>query len=99
LFERGEILVWRNLLRNRSVLLHTIQRRSLADEISLRIYYATNPSAPKNRCPTWVFLTAATKAFEGSGQLEDGTVSMEDIICVIASLIDQVYHAIVIRGE
>lgn len=72
LFERGEILVLRNLLRQ-----------------CLKLYYATNPSAPKNRCPTWVFLAAANRAFEGTGEAEDGTFTMEDIVCIVASLIDQ----------
>ena len=57
---------------------------------SLRMFYATNPSAPKNRCPTWVFLTTATKAFEGSDEAEDSALALEDIVCIIASLIDQV---------
>ena len=54
------------------------------------MYYATNPSATKNRCPTWVFLTTATKAFEGSEEVEESALVLEDIVCIIASLIDQV---------
>ncbi len=54
------------------------------------VYYAINPLAPKNRCPTWVFLAAASRVFEKSGELEEGNLTMEDIICIVASLIDQV---------
>lgn len=57
---------------------------------SLVAYYIASPSAPKNRCPTWVFETAAKQAFAGTGELEDGTIELEDIICVLSSLIDQV---------
>lgn len=56
---------------------------------SLAIYYQT-PGATKHRAPTWVFLAAAQRAFAGSGELEDGTLALEDIVCTIASLIDQV---------
>lgn len=46
------------------------------------------PEAPHNRCPTWVFEAAARAAFAGSGELEEELV-LEDVICVLASLIDQ----------
>ncbi|KAK8865915.1 hypothetical protein IAR55_001063 [Kwoniella newhampshirensis] len=72
LFERGEILVWRNLFRR-----------------TLKCYYASDPTVAKNRCPTWIFFSAARRAFEGSGELEDGTITIEDIIVVLSSLIDQ----------
>ncbi|WVF70602.1 hypothetical protein IAT40_005394 [Kwoniella sp. CBS 6097] len=72
LYERGEILVWRNLFRR-----------------ALKTYYSLDPSAAKNRCPTWVFLSATHQAFIGSGEIEDGNVELEDIICVISSLVDQ----------
>ncbi|OCF33358.1 hypothetical protein I316_05100 [Kwoniella heveanensis BCC8398] len=72
LYERGEILVWRNLFRR-----------------ALQIYYSLDPSAAKNRCPTWVFLSATHQTFSGSGEIEDGNVELEDIICVISSLVDQ----------
>lgn len=36
-----------------------------------------------------MFTTAVAQAFEGTGELEDGTVALEDIICVLSSLIDQ----------
>ncbi|BEI84258.1 hypothetical protein CcaverHIS002_0408620 [Cutaneotrichosporon cavernicola] len=71
LFERGEILVWRNLFRH-----------------ALKAYYDAEPSAPRNRCPTWVFEEAARTAFAGSGELEQDLV-LEDVICVLSSLIDQ----------
>ncbi|ORX35961.1 hypothetical protein BD324DRAFT_629669 [Kockovaella imperatae] len=73
LYERGEILVWRNLFRR-----------------ALRLYYNLNPESPKNRCPTWVFLAASQRAFEGSNEVEVGNLAIEDIICVMSSLIDQV---------
>ncbi|KAL1410580.1 hypothetical protein Q8F55_004593 [Vanrija albida] len=72
LFERGEILVWRNLFRK-----------------ALRIYYETDAGAAKNRVPTWVFTAAVARAFAGTGELEDGSVTLEDVICVLSSLIDQ----------
>ncbi|WVQ97325.1 hypothetical protein IAU59_004436 [Kwoniella sp. CBS 9459] len=71
LYERGEILVWRNLFRR-----------------ALKTYYSLDPSAVKNRCPTWVFLSATHQTFVGSGEIEDGNVELEDIICVISSLVD-----------
>ncbi|WRT64128.1 uncharacterized protein IL334_001057 [Kwoniella shivajii] len=71
LYERGEILVWRNLLRN-----------------TLRMYYQLDPTAPKNKCPTWIFISVMHKTFLGSGEVEDGNIELEDIICVISSLID-----------
>ena len=73
LYERGEILVWRNLFRQ-----------------ALRLYYQLNHEAPKNRCPTWVFMAASQKMFEGSGEVEEGGIVIEDIICIMSSLIDQV---------
>ena len=72
------------------VLSVTLIEETFAEKCSLKLYYATNPSAPKNRCPTWVFLAAANRAFEGTGEAEDGTFTMEDIVCIVASLIDQV---------
>ena len=69
LYERGEILVWRNLFRQ-----------------ALRLYYQLNPEAPKNRCPTWVYVAAAQKMFEGSGEVEEGGIVIDDIICVMSSL-------------
>ncbi|GMK56778.1 hypothetical protein CspeluHIS016_0306180 [Cutaneotrichosporon spelunceum] len=71
LFERGEILVWRNLFRH-----------------ALRAYYDVEPSAPRNRCPTWVFEEAARRAFAGSRELEED-LGLEDVVCVLSSLIDQ----------
>jgi len=35
-----------------------------------------------------VFVKAASRTFAGSGEVEDGTIILEDIIVVIASLID-----------
>jgi hypothetical protein len=63
---------------------------SNANHHSLKYYYLLNPSAPKNRCPTSIFVTAASQAFRGSGEIEDGSITIEDIIVVIASLVDQV---------
>ncbi|WWC86234.1 uncharacterized protein L201_001107 [Kwoniella dendrophila CBS 6074] len=71
LYERGEILVWRNLLRN-----------------TLKLYYSLDPNLPKNKCPTWIFISSVYKTFLGSGEIEDGSIELEDIICVISSLID-----------
>ncbi|CAK9780153.1 hypothetical protein CC85DRAFT_260142 [Cutaneotrichosporon oleaginosum] len=71
LFERGEIIVWRNLFRH-----------------ALTAYYLAAPEAPRKLCPTWVFVEAARTAFAGSGELEEDLV-LEDIICVLSSLIDQ----------
>lgn len=61
-----------------------------AADFRLKHYYATVPSAAPPRCPTWVFVAAAQQAFAGSGELEEGTIILEDIICVLSSLIDQV---------
>lgn len=58
--------------------------------ISLREYYRLNPGAAKGRCPTSVLLVASQKALERSVEMEDTTITMTDLICVIASLIDQV---------
>jgi hypothetical protein len=58
----------------------------------LRLYYTLEPSGVRNRCPTWILTAAASKAFAGSGEVEDGTIGLEDVICVAASLIDQVSH-------
>lgn len=57
---------------------------------SLQIYYSLNPSAKRGRCPTSLFVHAAQQAFSGSGEIEDGSITIEDIIVVIASLVDQV---------
>ena len=57
---------------------------------SLRMFYAVNPSVRRDRCPTWVFLTAMTAAFKGSGEPEEGDIRIEDVICTLSSLIDQV---------
>lgn len=62
----------------------------MSADARLKAYYIASPSAPKNRCPTWVFTTAAARAFAGTGELEDGTIVIEDIICILSSLIDQV---------
>ncbi|WWD17899.1 hypothetical protein CI109_102344 [Kwoniella shandongensis] len=72
LYERGEILVWRNLFKQ-----------------ALKIHYNLDPTAAKNRCPTSIFISAAHQAFANSGELEDGSIGLEDIIVVISSLIDQ----------
>lgn len=56
----------------------------------LKLYYQITPDGVRGRCPTWIFLSAAARAFEGSGELEDGTVVKGDIICILASLIDHV---------
>ncbi|KAK6905691.1 hypothetical protein I203_106521 [Kwoniella mangroviensis CBS 8507] len=71
LYERGEILVWRNLFRN-----------------TLKMYYSLDPTAPKNKCPTWIFVSSVYRTFLGSGEIEDGQVELEDVICVLSSLID-----------
>ncbi|EIW72458.1 hypothetical protein TREMEDRAFT_25778 [Tremella mesenterica DSM 1558] len=75
LFERGEILLWRNLFR-----------------FSVKTHYQLFPSAPRNRCPTRVFLNATRAAFSGTNEPEDDDITLEDIICVLSSLIDQVSH-------
>ncbi|TYJ56376.1 hypothetical protein B9479_002924 [Cryptococcus floricola] len=73
LYERGEMLVWRNLYRS-----------------ALTAYYDLDPQARQNsRCPTWVFTVAAGQVFEGTGEVEDGTITIEDTIVILASLIDQ----------
>ncbi|KAL7420838.1 hypothetical protein Q5752_004791 [Cryptotrichosporon argae] len=72
LYERAEVLVWRNLFR-----------------AALKAYYAADPAAPANRCPTWVFHAAAVAAFRGSGEAEDGALALEDVVSVLSSLIDQ----------
>jgi hypothetical protein len=57
---------------------------------SLRLYYRTSPGAALNRCPTNIFLNAIRQAFEGTGEIEDGTIELEDLIVIIASCIDHV---------
>ena len=73
LYERAEVLVWRNLFRQ-----------------ALKAYYLLNPDAPKNRCPTWGFIIAAQRAMERSAETEQEKIVIEDVICIISSLIDQV---------
>ncbi|EAL21817.1 hypothetical protein CNBC5190 [Cryptococcus deneoformans B-3501A] len=72
LYERGEILLWRNLFRQ-----------------ALKLYYRVDPMASKGRCPTWIFIAAASQAFAGSSEIEDATIEIEDIIVIVSSLIDQ----------
>ncbi|OWZ64837.1 hypothetical protein C366_05935 [Cryptococcus neoformans Tu401-1] len=72
LYERGEILLWRNLFRQ-----------------ALKMYYQVDPMASKGRCPTWIFIAAASQAFAGSSEIEDATIEIEDIIVIVSSLIDQ----------
>lgn len=62
----------------------------LMDTLRLKSYYITNPDAPRGRCPTWIFVSAATRAFAGSREIEDGTIGLEDIISLVSSLIDHV---------
>ena len=74
LYERGEILVWRNLFR-----------------LAWKDYTRLNPTAAaKSQCPTWVMLQATQQCFKGSGELEDGDVNMDDVVCALSSLIDHV---------
>jgi hypothetical protein len=74
LYERGEILVWRNLFR-------------LAWKDYMRL---NPTAAAKSQCPIWVMLQAAQQCFKGSGELEDGDAVLEDVICAFSSLIDHV---------
>lgn len=62
----------------------------LPPDVRLKMYHSTSRSEIVPRCPTWVFVTAAQTAFAGSRELEEGTIVLEDIICVLSSLIDQV---------
>jgi hypothetical protein len=55
----------------------------------LKAYFALDPTAQKNRCPTWIFLAAASSAFAGSTEVEAENLQLEDVVCVLASLIDQ----------
>jgi hypothetical protein len=57
---------------------------------SLRMYYQTSPGVALNRCPTNIFLNAIRQAFRGTGEIEDGTIELEDLIVIIASCIDHV---------
>jgi hypothetical protein len=57
---------------------------------SLRMYYQTSPGVALNRCPTSIFLNAIRQAFKGTGEIEDGTIVLEDLIVIIASCIDHV---------
>ena len=54
----------------------------------LKTFYTLNPSAPKNRAPTALFLTAAQIALDADP--DEGEVELEDVICILSSLIDQV---------
>jgi hypothetical protein len=74
LFERGETLVWRNLFR--SAWSQYIHCRPIA--------------ATKTHCPTWVLMEAMEVCFRGSGEIEDGTLRMEDVIDVLSTLIEHV---------
>jgi len=100
-FRQGNIPAWRRELdvnrewyRRRSVWLLLMERgeilvwRNLFRK-SLKLFYTLHPEAPKGRCPTWAFLAAAAQCFKGSGELEDGTLVKEDIICGVATLVDQ----------
>lgn len=100
-FRTGNIAAWRKELeqqrewyRRRSIWLILYERgeilvwRTLFRN-SLRAYYLSHPEAPRGRCPTWVFLQATQLAFAGTGEAEDGDIVLEDIICVLSSLIDQ----------
>lgn len=52
---------------------------------------ALNPIARgKAQCPTWVLQQAVERCFRGSGEIEDGTMRIEDMIDVLATLIDHV---------
>lgn len=53
------------------------------------MYYQVDPMASKGRCPTWIFIAAASQAFAGSSEIEDATMEIEDIIVIVSSLIDQ----------
>ncbi|RSH92915.1 hypothetical protein EHS25_008361 [Saitozyma podzolica] len=99
-YRTGNVVAWRNeletrkeWLRRRHVWLILYERgetllwRNLFRE-ALKAYYITNPDAPRGRCPTWIFVSAATRAFAGSREIEDGTIGLEDIISLISSLID-----------
>ena len=57
---------------------------------SLRMYYQTTPGVALNRCPTNIFLNAIRQAFKGTGEIEDGTIELEDLIVIVASCIDHV---------
>lgn len=96
LYERGEILVWRNLLRKRSVRFHIVMVVILMN--SLWLYYRTLPGVALNRCPTSIFLQTIRKAFEGTGEIEDGTIELEDLIVIIASCIDHVSYSFLSLG-
>jgi hypothetical protein len=78
LHERGEILVWRNLFRNALRTHYSLNQAQFADYTKVK------------SCPTRVFVSATAAAFDGSGELEDGTITLVDIINVLCSLIDQV---------
>ena len=74
LYERGEILVWRNLFRR-----------------AWKYYVLANPDkGERGHCPTWVLKQAVELAFMGSGEVEEEQVGVDDIVCMIASLIDHV---------
>jgi hypothetical protein len=47
-----------------------------------------------NRCPTSIFLQSIKQAFKGTGEIEDGTIELEDLIVIIASCIDHVSRLI-----
>lgn len=57
---------------------------------SLWLYYQTSPGVALNRCPTNIFLNTIRQAFRGTGEIEDGTIELEDLIVIIASCIDHV---------
>lgn len=59
---------------------------------SLRLYYQTSPGVALNRCPTSIFLQSIRQAFKGTGEIEDGTIELEDSIVIIASCIDHVSY-------
>lgn len=78
LHERGEVLVWRNLFRNALRTHYSLNQAQFADYTKVK------------SCPTRIFVSATAAAFDGSGELEDGTITLVDIINVLCSLIDQV---------
>lgn len=78
LFERAETLVWRNLFR-----------------AAWSQYMVLNPmSRQKTQCPTWVLQQAVQRCFEGSGEIEDGTIGIVDVVDILATLIDHVSEGV-----
>jgi hypothetical protein len=60
------------------------------DVNSVKMFFDRHPEAPKARAPTSIFLAAARVALADSDDPAEREVELEDVLCILSSLIDQV---------